>query len=145
MYSEKMASFEGNTKVLTKDGLKNIKDVGLGDLVFTHKKRWMPIEKVGMLPFQEINEVRCLDETVILCNDTTKFLTMALEDGLHYSNPTLKNLSQLSYSDYLVGENTLKCSIVTSKANLKYDTRMYCIEVKDDHSFLANGKFVQSC
>ena len=34
------------TKIYTKDGIKNIEDVKIGDLVLTHKGRWRPVNNV---------------------------------------------------------------------------------------------------
>lgn len=35
-----------NAKVLTKNGLKDIKDVNVGELVFAHKTGWVPVENI---------------------------------------------------------------------------------------------------
>ena len=39
--------FAAGTKVLTIDGYKNIEDIVVGDMVLTHKNRFMPVLRVG--------------------------------------------------------------------------------------------------
>lgn len=39
--------FESGTQILTKEGLKNIEEVKVGDLVYTHKNRYMPVIDIG--------------------------------------------------------------------------------------------------
>lgn len=39
--------FPAGTKVMTKEGYKNIEEISAGDLVFTHNNRYMPVDRVG--------------------------------------------------------------------------------------------------
>lgn len=39
--------FPAGTKVMTKEGYKNIEEITMGDLVFTHNNRYMPVDRVG--------------------------------------------------------------------------------------------------
>ena len=39
--------FEAGTLILTKEGLKNIEDIKIGDWVYTHKNRYMPVTDIG--------------------------------------------------------------------------------------------------
>ncbi|MCM1500771.1 MAG: Hint domain-containing protein [Clostridium sp.] len=39
--------FEAGTQILTKEGLKNIEEIEVGDLVYTHKNRYMPVIDIG--------------------------------------------------------------------------------------------------
>lgn len=39
--------FIAGTKVITKNGYKNIEDISVGDMVLTHKNRYMPVVKIG--------------------------------------------------------------------------------------------------
>ncbi|MFR3401276.1 MAG: Hint domain-containing protein [Blautia faecis] len=39
--------FVAGTKVITKEGYKNIENIKTGDMVLTHKNRFMPVLKTG--------------------------------------------------------------------------------------------------
>lgn len=50
--------FPAGTKVVTKEGLKNIETIKKGDLVLTHMNRYMPVENVGGEIDQEIYVIK---------------------------------------------------------------------------------------
>lgn len=70
--------FVKGTKVYTNMGYKNIEDISIGDLVLTHKKRFMPVVATGgekqkdiySLRVQGFLETRCTDHHPFYCKKT---------------------------------------------------------------------------
>ena len=70
--------FVKGTKVYTNIGYKNIEDIGIGDLVLTHKKRFMPVVAIGgekqkdiySLRVQGFLETKCTDYHPFYCKKT---------------------------------------------------------------------------
>ena len=70
--------FAKGTKVYTNIGYKNIEDIRTGDLVLTHKKRFMPVVAIGgekqkdiySLRVQGFLETRCTDYHPFYCKKT---------------------------------------------------------------------------
>lgn len=70
--------FIKGTKVYTNIGYKNIEDIGIGDLVLTHKKRFMPVVAIGgekqkdiySLRVQGFLETKCTDYHPFYCKKT---------------------------------------------------------------------------
>lgn len=70
--------FVAGTKVITKDGYKNIEDIKVGDMVLTHKNRFMPVLRTGgdvnkdiyKLKVQGFLETECTDYHPFYCKKT---------------------------------------------------------------------------
>lgn len=72
--------FVAGTKVITEKGYKNIEDVKVGDMVLTHKNRYMPVVRTGGEQNKEIYSLRiqgflnteCTDYHPFYCKKTKK-------------------------------------------------------------------------
>ena len=72
--------FVAGTKVITENGYKNIEDVKVGDMVLTHKNRYMPVVRTGGEQNKEIYSLRiqgflnteCTDYHPFYCKKTKK-------------------------------------------------------------------------
>lgn len=70
--------FVAGTKVITKEGYKNIENIKTGDMVLTHKNRFMPVLKTGgdtnkdiyKLKVQGFLETECTDYHPFYCKKT---------------------------------------------------------------------------
>lgn len=70
--------FVKGTKVLTKNGYKNIEDIKVGDMVLTHRNRYMPVAKTGgennkniySLRVQGFLKTECTDYHPFYCKKT---------------------------------------------------------------------------
>lgn len=59
--------FVAGTKILTKDGYKNIEDINVGDYVLTHNNRYKRVVKIGSKPSYDIYKVRGMMCHTTLC------------------------------------------------------------------------------
>lgn len=72
--------FVAGTKVITENGYKNIEDVKVGDMVLTHKNRYMPVVRTGGEQNKEIYSLRiqgflnteCTDYHPFYCKKTKR-------------------------------------------------------------------------
>lgn len=64
--------FAAGTKVLTKEGYKNIEDVKIGDMVLTHKNRWRKVLDFGC-KMADTFEVQTQCSAPIVCTANHKF------------------------------------------------------------------------
>lgn len=65
--------FVKGTKVLTTKGYKNIEDIQVGDMVLTHKNRYMPVVNIGGEQNQEIYSLRVQGFLKTECTDYHPF------------------------------------------------------------------------
>lgn len=67
--------FPKNTKVLTKEGYKNIENVKVGDKVFTHTGAWRRVYALHETPYDgEVNEIKISYMKDIVCTPNHPFL-----------------------------------------------------------------------
>ena len=65
--------FIKGTKVLTKDGYKNIEDIKIGDMVLTHRNRYMPVIRTGGENNKNIYSLRAQGFLKTECTDYHPF------------------------------------------------------------------------
>ena len=87
--------FVAGTKVITKEGYKNIENIKTGDMVLTHKNRFMPVLKTGgdtnkdiyKLKVQGFLETECTDYHPFYCKKTKFYLLFLNHFELVFANP----------------------------------------------------------
>ncbi len=98
--------FVAGTKVYTSEGYKNIEDLKVGDLVLTHKNRYMPIDKIGHDYNKDIYEMKAMGSLPVLATKNHPFLIVSRKqksktiDGkrkyyYEFSEPYKKKLEEL--------------------------------------------------
>lgn len=121
------------TKIWTKDGLKEIKDIQVGDLVYTHKNRWRSVtHKFERQIDEDIVKVTIEDRRTLMltCNHSVRAWTFGGQHtGSYYSwifADQLK-IGQMVSSHIEYG----KCDFCKSPLfkKLKKDMRNFCNEI----------------
>lgn len=137
--------FVKGTKVLTDNGYKNIEDVKVGDMVLTHKNRYMPVINIGgehnkdiySLRVQGFLKTECTDYHPFYCkrNKNSKPEKIKLKDikkgyyiGSHINNES-KNDFNLSNEDcWILGRYVADGHIRKEKRKGRVDSYHYqCI------------------
>ena len=167
--------FAAGTKVLTIDGYKNIEDIVVGDMVLTHKNRFMPVLRIGgkvantfTLKAQGFMDVVCTENHPFYArkklfeyytqNNGRKSKRMILGDpewinagnlkGNYYVCSNIQNCE--SRNDMNINEDEAK--IIEDKiwSSVKSFTNnkiqnVYNLEVLEDNSYTANNFVVHNC
>ena len=89
--------FIAGTKVITKNGYKNIEDISVGDMVLTHKNRYMPVVKIGGEENKEIYSMRVQGFLNTECTDYHPFYCKKRKN----SDPEKIKLKDLHVGYYL--------------------------------------------
>lgn len=89
--------FMAGTKVITKNGYKNIENISVGDMVLTHKNRYMPVVKIGGEKNKEIYSMRVQGFLNIECTDYHPFYCKKTKN----SSPEKIKLKDLHVGYYL--------------------------------------------
>lgn len=137
--------FVKGTKVLTDNGYKNIEDIKVGDMVLTHKNRYMPVINIGgehnkdiySLRVQGFLKTECTDYHPFYCkrNKNSKPEKIKLKDikkgyyiGSHINNES-KNDFNLSNEDcWILGRYVADGHIRKEKRKGRVDSYHYqCI------------------
>lgn len=137
--------FVAGTKVYTSEGYKNIEDVKVGDMVLTHKNRYMPVVNIGGEQNKDIYSLRvqgflkteCTDYHPFYCkrNKNSKPEKIRLKDirkgyyiGSHINNES-KNDFNLSDEDcWILGRYVADGHIRKEKRKDRVDSYYYqCI------------------
>lgn len=137
--------FVRGTKVLTSTGYKNIEDIKVGDMVLTHKNRYMPVVNIGgehnkkiySLRVQGFLKTECTDYHPFYCkrNKKSKPEKIRLKDikkgyyiGSHINNES-KNYFNLSDEDcWILGRYVADGHIRKEKRKDRVDSYHYqCI------------------
>ena len=111
--------FVAGTKVFTKNGYKNIEDIKVGDMVLTHRNRFMPVLRNGgevdkeiyKLKVQGFLETECTDYHPFYCRKTKnsepekiklKDLKKGYYVGSHINSPQATDISFTVDADNLL-------------------------------------------
>lgn len=144
--------FKAGTKVLTKDGYKNIEDIVEGEEVLTHLNRWKKVVRVGSTPNKEIWKIKTRYGLKFYTTSNHPFFASHVEN-LEYTVPRFKAVDKLSTLDYLIGLSDMSGS---ENVDYEYDRvvkvektdrveRVYNLEVEEDHTYIVNGRIVHNC
>lgn len=87
--------FIAGTPVFTDKGFVNIEDIRVGDMVLTHKNRFMPVDRIGHNLDKEIYELKAMGSLPILATPNHPFLTVTR---------TKKYNKELKKSEYIFSE-----------------------------------------
>lgn len=119
----------GNTLVKTQDGLKEITDIKIGEMVLTGHNRYKEVTKLFKfnhhVGLRKINDLFVTSEHNIYLKEG-KYRAGDIKIGMHFQK------SDGSYEE------------ITSIETLAFQGLTYDIEVKDDHSYFANNYLVSN-
>jgi len=129
------ACFTGETLIHTKDGLKQIKDINIGDEVFSYNQRTgdITIRKVLALFEEEVNE--------ILEISTTDGIIRTTRNHPFFVNGSFKDAEQISVGEYLFTHNEEYLEII-SLNYIVTNIKVYNFEVLEDHCYYVGIKGV---
>lgn len=132
------------TRIQTLNGEKEIKDIVLGDYVLTHNMHFKPVDKlinhyidgvVCEIPFDNGSTLRITPNHQVLTKQADKDVWERADD-LTYKTPVY---------DYLGIWNGLGKTNIKKIVLHNYKGFVYNLEVKDDHSYIANNIVVKNC
>lgn len=143
--------FVKGTKVLTDIGYKNIEDLKAGDMVLTHKNRYMPIVNIGgecnkeiySLRVQGFLKTKCTDYHPFYCkrNKNSKPEKIKLKDikkgyyiGSHINNESINNFNLSNEDCWILGRYVADGHIRKEKRKGRVNSYYYqCIlSIGDD-------------
>lgn len=160
----------GDQLVRTGRGLVPIRDVKEGDTVLTHRGRYMPVTCVRMTGIHGTMAVRTPMDTLVCTRDHMVLTRLRL--GSHAKESRENHTSRTFTAPYwcpaaaLTGSNYVGCPVPVGEGipevqgSIYEDgviwmpvkevrtlnpTRVYDIEVEEDHSFTASGMIVHNC
>lgn len=84
--------FVAGTKVITYDGIKNIEEIQEGDLVLTHKGRYMPVNKIITKLATNLVDLQVENSGHIICTDNHSFYTQQIRKKLQRVNGKRKRI-----------------------------------------------------
>ena len=136
------ACLTGDTEIKTKEGLKPIKNVSVGDIVET-KDGFNSVVKtfvyhnapVFHLEFEDGTSIKCTEEHKLLVSRNNQQVYIPAKDLIPGDEIVLKEYD----SDRQA--NTLK---ITNISRLEKTEDVYDIEVKDEHNFILKNNVVSS-
>lgn len=140
--------FVAGTLVMTGDGkkLRRIENIQIGEHVRTHLHNSKMVTGKIDKPFKgELITIRVVDGRQITCTADHQFLKD--NKWVKASDLRMGDKLTLSYWDFF-NQNVISKQeeIVRYKRNKENNgIRVYCIEVEDDHSFIADGYSVHNC
>ena len=137
--------FVKGTKVLTDNGYKNIEDIKVGDMVLTHKNRYMPVVNIGgehnkdiySLRVQGFLKTECTDYHPFYCkrNKNSKPEKTKLKDikkgyyiGSHINNESINDFNLSNEDCWILGRYVADGHIRKEKRKGRIDSYHYqCI------------------
>lgn len=139
----------GDTKCLTDKGEVLIKDIKIGDRVYTHKNTYERVLASKMTGHKLIYEVKTA-YTTVRCTDNHKFYVRPLISKDKLGNPywlEAINLTKNCYVGYIGGEypDVVRWIPIEAVTNTGIKEDVYDIEVENAHSFVANNIIVHNC
>ena len=118
------ACFTGDTLIETINGQEQIKNIKVGDLVLTHKGRYMPVVETILTEKEDIYELRVSNTLPLKVTGNHPFLTrQKYYKGKTrcYTTPNWKTVDQLDKNDMFgIPVNTIE-ELPTSDINLPFD------------------------
>ena len=139
----------GDTKCLTDKGEVLIKDIKIGDRVYTHKNTYERVLASKMTGHKLIYEIKTA-YTTVRCTDNHKFYVRPLISKDKLGNPywlEAINLTKNCYVGYIGGEypDVVRWIPIEAVTNTGIKEDVYDIEVENAHSFVANNIIVHNC
>ncbi|NJL70413.1 MAG: adenosylcobalamin-dependent ribonucleoside-diphosphate reductase [Candidatus Competibacteraceae bacterium] len=145
--------FVEGTRVLTKQGVKNIEDVRIGDEVVTHNDTFEKVEQLHKNPLanRQLIGLKCFRTPEIKVTDNHKFLSITEEQLQWNEDPQWNSVSQLRIGDYIAipdhdvkssdYENTLDIASIFEDTYTRYSDdqqsdRFYKVTKEDQSVFL---------
>jgi DNA-binding protein YbaB len=120
--------FTGETLVHTKNGLKQIKDIKIGDEVYSYN------EENNVTTTQKV--VSLFEDTVeeILEIETEKEIIRTTRNHPFFVNGEFKDAEQIEIGEYLFSKNEENLQVI-SLNYIPETTKIYNFEVQDDHCY----------
>jgi DNA polymerase I len=122
------------TPVTTDQGPKNIEDMKVGDLVWTHMSRWRRVEATQIAQAEALLRITTESDKVVECTPDHGWLIYDPSDSEIYRWVRAEDLYEGKYlCSRDSNEKIIKIQLIT------YQGPVYDITVEEDHSFVANG------
>lgn len=160
--------FTGDTKVLTKQGYKSIKDLQIGDEVLTHLNRYKKVLNVTNRGVKDIVYLMGEGFKTLKGTPNNKMYTRYLNEFNKLEDAQWVEVQQLTDRHYLgipldqYEDTQQELPNVTRLSNTLYEDKyiwlkhdrlvkseypdtVYDIEVEDDHSFTVHNLIVHNC
>lgn len=138
-------SIKIGTKIFTDHGWKPIEDIKVGDMVGTHRARFMPVTKAVSVGNRYAMFVATKNSGYLGCTMDHPIITKRKARGDMF----IKIGSELTLNDLLgygINKDKLTARVVWKPVRIVHQShnikKMYDIEVDVDHTFSANGIFV---
>lgn len=95
--------FIGETKILTDNGVKNIKDVSVGDVVLTHKNNYKKVKQVhkNLLGDRTLFEMKCFKTPKLVVTGNHEFMSLTKEKIEWGHEPNWNSVEMLRVGDYI--------------------------------------------
>lgn len=144
--------FRAGSKVLTRDGYKNIEDIVVGEEVLTHLNRWRKVVNVGHTDNKQLWKIKTRNGFKFYATANHPFWATKVSNG-DFVEHSFKAVDTLTKNDYLI---SLKDMDGSEKTDYDYDiivyiektdriTTVYNLEVEEDHTYIVNDKIVHNC
>lgn len=144
--------FKAGTKVLTKDGYKNIEDIIVGEEVLTHLNRWRKVVRIGSTDNKQLWKIKTRNGFKFYATANHPFWTTRANNN-DFTEHCFKSVDSLTKKDYLISLKDMDGSEIT---DYNYDiivyiektdriTTVYNLEVEEDHTYIVNDKIVHNC
>lgn len=131
-------SFTGDTKISTKQGLKPIKDISLGDLVWSYdfEDRRAELKTVEELQRHDIE-----DEDLILLTVSGRTIETTIGHPFWVENKGWVEANDLHVGDKLYTKKDKFLAVQSLETNF-VSTEVYNFEVADNHNYFVSKNFI---
>lgn len=139
--------FVAGTKVITKNGYKNIENIEVGDEVLTHKNRFKKVLRVGGKDSAEVYKIKFVglgqDFTYVTAEHPYYVYRgkKRTPEWIEVKDLELDTDSATSYDK----QGNLVSHKLFYKEKLEETFKVYNIEVEEDNSYTANNAIVHNC
>ena len=131
--TSRSSCIHGDTPIPTSNGVKQAKDIQIGDLVYTHKGRLKPVVNLFIKPVQEMFNVYFSDGNVLCCTEDHKLLTcdgewISLRDGYFKETSkrqTINDTGSESLSHLLANDGSVCKTIQNRTSHRIYNVKKY--------------------
>ena len=141
--------FPPDAKILTTKGMKEIKDIVPGDMVFTHLGRPRKVLRTSVRHWRGgmLAILTAIDKEELKVSPGhnligTKGRPCVLREGQTCNEMTDIKAGDLTPQDFLLDNGSLVQ--VTSIRKFPYDGPVFDLEVEEDHSYTVNGKSIHN-
>jgi hypothetical protein len=136
----------GDTKIITENGIKEIKNINIGDKVLTHDGSFQKV--LDIIPRNDKKEILRVKsfgkEDLYITSEHPFYLYNKKEDK--YEWKSIEEIDNIkNYRNLSINKNKYTKSKFKSIKTLKNEETVYDLTVENTHSYIANGYIVHNC